>query len=130
MKASVVYRGAEPVVVDVLADLLADDPSGCSVGVGVPVGWSVSSVPHVQVSEDGSTVVPPAASVSTVRVTVRAAQTTVAQQLAQRALGALLGPGVGVSVSPLLGVRPARDPDTRDELAWFTVRVRLRSVAG
>jgi hypothetical protein len=131
MKPLVSYPLVEQIVVDLLADLMAGVEGAPTVGVGVPVGWTAtSSRPHLSVVSDGSwRIEHPVAIWSTVRVVARAASTTVAQRLAQRAMGELLAGGwpEGVRISAGTGVMPTRDTDTRAELAWFTVSVRTRS---
>jgi hypothetical protein len=129
-KPLVVYPAVEPIVVDHLKDLMVGDVDDPTVGVGVPVGWTPGSAPHLQVADDGTwRIEHPVAAWSTVRVVARAGSTTVAQRLAHRAMGALLAGGepAGVTITAATGPLPARDTSTRAEMAWFTVRVRTRS---
>ena len=122
------YGDAERIIVDHLAGLL--DPDDCTVGVGVPHDWTPASLPHVQVQLDGTpSLVHPIVARATVRIVARAGTTTAAKRLADQAHGVLLGtpPPAGVaSIQAMTGLLPARDPETRAELASFTVRVNLR----
>lgn len=125
------YPDVEHLIVDHLAGLL--EPEDCTVGVGVPTGWSPSSTPHVEVAWDGTPeVVHPIVARATVRIVARAGTSTAAKALALAAQAVILGgsPPAGVAnIQSLTGVLPARDPDTRAELASFTVRVNVRAVA-
>lgn len=139
MKLAVTYPDVERAVVDLLADLLADEDPVPTVGVGVPTSFAVGAQPHVQVALDGSVGLPhPIAERSTVRVTVwhpptspsGRGSTTAAKALAQLARGLLLAE-TGDTVAQVLpgaGMFPAYDEDTRAELASFTVLVTMRSV--
>lgn len=130
-KPLVVYPPVEAIIVEHLTELMDGDVDEPTVGANVPFGWkAASSPPHLQVADDGTwRIEHPVAAWSTVRVVARAQSTTVAQRLAQRAMGALLAGGepAGVTITAATGVLPARDTSTRDEMAWFTVRVRCRS---
>lgn len=130
-RLTVTYPDPERAVVDLLAGLLPAYETGVTVGLGVPTGWAPSSPTHVQVAWDGTPVaVEPVMQAATVRIVVRAATTTEAKRVAQAVRGMLLGwsgDAPVTAVAPLVGVQPARDPDTRHELAWFTVRVTVRS---
>lgn len=126
------YPDAERVIVDYLADALADAAETATVAVGVPDGWTPTDPPHVQIAWDGTpSGEHPIFARCTIRVTVHAATTTEAKRLAGVAQGHLLahpgGAGVATTVQ-LTGISPLRDPDTRTELATFTVRVTIRSV--
>lgn len=105
-------------------------PTGATIGVGVPAGWTSARPPHIQIVNDGTpSMVWPIVASPTVRVVVRAATTTLAKSTAAMALGLLCADGwpPSFSIIPLTGVLPASDPDTRAELASFTVRVNVRS---
>lgn len=128
-----IYPDPERISVDQLTDLLADrDITDATVSVGVPVGWTPASPPHISVSCDG---IPwdrhPIAVRATMRFTVRAATTTTAKDLANTAQALLCGAagrdgliGHEWSTGPLTTL----DTATRTELAWFTTLATLRSM--
>lgn len=120
-RPAVTYPDAEEQVIDDLTEDLED----CTVGLGLPAGWTTDSPPHLQVTSDGSpTERHPVAHRPTIRVTVWAKYTPDAKALAQKARGLLLArPGY----RPLTGLQPAHDPDHDAELASFTVRATVRS---
>lgn len=122
----VTFPDAERLVVDHLTPLLTAD-----VGVAVPKDWKPTSTPHVQVAWDGTPQVDRfIAQHPTIRLTARAATPTAAKALAQQASAhAIAGPWpAGITnVTPLTGPFPARDPQTKAELASVTLRVTVRS---
>lgn len=134
MKLEVEYPDVERAMRDLLADLVAPHEPDVTVGVGVPDGWDpLTSDPHLQVACDGTpSQVHPIVAHHTVRVVAWAASPTEAKALAALAQGLLLGVGAQQPIAallPLTGLLPARDPDTRAELASFTVRATTRSQA-
>lgn len=113
---------------DVLADLMEDQE--VTVGIGVPLNWSGAS--HLQVQSDGvQTGLYPVAGRGIVRIVAWSRSTTTAKRLAALAEARLLafpgGDGI-TNVTPVAGVLPERDPDTRAELAAVTVAVTARAV--
>lgn len=131
MTPPVTFPDPERAVVDLLQHLTDEDDPPVTVSVGVPEGWTPEAPTHLEVAWDGTPETShPVAEHPTIRIVVRAATTSVAKATAARARGLLLahdGTPPVVSIRPLVGVMPARDPDTRDELAWFTVRVTVRN---
>lgn len=131
MKPAVTYPDPERAIRDLLAGLLDDHDETATVAVGVPADWTTASGSHVQVAWDGTpTQQPPIVIYPTIRITAWSASTTEAKRLALLCQGLLLahtGGGSVGAIRPLTGVLPARDPDTRAELATFTVRATVRS---
>lgn len=125
MKLLRTYPDVERLVVDQLTDVL----EGCTVGVGVPDGWTTASDPHLQVNLDGTATVHPITATSTIRLTAWAHSTTEAKALAQLAAAQLLHEsGAGIVNTRLgAGLLPAHDDDHNAELASLTVLVRTRS---
>lgn len=113
-------------------DLLdALTPPPITVGIGVPNAWTTESATHLQVGWDGTLV---AASrliaTATIRVTAWASSTSAAKAAALDAHARLCAHRAGSGISlirPGVGPMPARDDTTHAELAWFTVRVTVRS---
>lgn len=132
MKPAVTFPDAERAVVDLLAGLIGPHQPDATVGIGVPPGWGTSSPPHIEVDWDGTpTNFHPVADRPTIRVVVRARTTSEAKRLAQLARGLLLahtGAGDIARIRPGVGVMPARDPDTKAELASFTLLVTVRAI--
>lgn len=124
MKLAVTYPDQERYLIDLLASLLAAETPVPTVGLRLPAGWKSGSVPHVQVTLDGSADLHPVAERSTMRVVVWAATPTTAKALAQLARGLLLAED---HIRPGTGMIPALDPDHNAELASFTVLVTARS---
>ncbi len=129
MKVAVTYPDPEVALVDLLEQLLDDED--CTVSVGVPDDWTPSTGNHVEVALDGTPVERhPIAIMPTLRVVAHTATPSEAKRLALLCQGLLLahpgGDPVG-SIRPGTGLLVARDPDTRAELASFTVRTTLRS---
>jgi hypothetical protein len=131
MRPTVAQPDAERAMVDVLTEALAAREPTTTVGIGVPIGWTPTSSPtHAEVAWDGT---PggqwPITARPTIRIVVRAASTTTAKATAALCQALLLayegGHGI-TTISPLVGITPARDPDTEAELAWFTVAVTTR----
>lgn len=120
MKPAASFPDPEPLVRPILT---AAFPTA-TVGIGVPEGWSPASPTHIEVAWDGTPIVTNTLALSTIRILVRAATTTEAKRVALLAQAHLL---TDPSITPSVGVQPIRDPDTRAELAWFTVRVARRS---
>lgn len=122
----------EKVARDLLRAAVTAKSGAGSVGCtnDVPVGWTPSSKPHLSVFMDGGTTVWPVAQFATVRVVARAATNDAAKDLARWAEAVLLSHGGTVfpQVQPLLGVVPVKDQETGHQLAWFTVRVSVRTV--
>lgn len=131
MKPRVTYPDVERATVDLLADLVVAREPDVSVGVGIPTDWTVEHDPHLQVSCDGTpTLDHPIVAHSTVRIVAWAATTSRAKELANLAHGLIVahdGAPPVAGVSTLTGLLPARDPETRAELASFTVRISIRS---
>lgn len=131
MKLAVEFPDPEPPVRDYLAAELADLGEDVTVGIGVPSDWKPSDESHIQVESDGTPVVlNNLAAFATIRLVAWASSTSEAKRLAARAQGVLCGhPGADVikGAIPLTGVQPARDPDSRAEIAATTSRVTIRS---
>jgi hypothetical protein len=132
-KPLAVPADAEHVVIDYLTSALVAHGQDVTVGVDVPIAWTLTGTtatkPHVQVALDGTPVMQyPILWRTTVRVTVWAGSTTTAKALVALAQGLLLShPGstqVG-SIRPLTGTLPTRDPATGAQLATCTVQVNL-----
>lgn len=126
MKLLRTYPDAEHLVID----QLADDMDGCTVGVGLPDGWTTSADPHLQVALDATVTVHPIAATSTVRLTAWHLSTTEAKALVQEAAAHLsASPGTGiVRTRPGVGMITARDEEHHAELASLTVLVTTRSI--
>lgn len=131
MKLALQLTDPEPPVVAYLQQQFEDLDEDVGVGESVPPNWSPTSTPHVQVQWDGTPIVLNGlVGFATIRLTARAADTSAAKALAARAQGLLCGHPGGVEIKgaiPLTGVLPARDPDTRHEIASTTSRVTIRS---
>lgn len=131
MRLAVTYPDAERLVRNLLAGELDSHGETCTVGVGVPADWTPASGSHVQVSLDGTpTGTHPVLVNATVRLVAWAANTTEAKRLAVLAQGLLLAHNGGDGISStqfLTGVLPARDPESRAEIASTTTRVTVRS---
>ncbi len=112
----------------------------CTVAIDLPADWTPgvpgdpsrpASPPHVQPQWDGTNLAGhQITATATVRVVVWAATKSLAKDTAARAQALLLAhdgtPPIS-TVRPGVGPVPARDPDTRAEMAWFTVRVTVRT---
>lgn len=128
MSVLVTFPDVERVIVDHL-DGLVTPP----VSVGVPSGWQpTTDTPIViEVASDGVPVAQwPIVQYVTVRVVARGRSTTAVKAAAAEAQALLLAtpwPSDVSSIRFLTGILPARDPDTRVEVASFTVEVALRS---
>lgn len=133
MRPLVVPPDAPHIVRDVLAAALLARGETCTVGVGVPVAWTLTSPTHVQVFGVGDPIHRwPVMTVSTIRVTVWSASTTTSKALAALCIGLLYASPIAGGMSgtePLTGVLATRDPDTRAELAFGDVGVTLRLTA-
>src|SRR5690625_4641574 len=131
MKPAVTYPDPERSVVYLLRTLTVSHHPDVTVGVGVPDGSRPSSPGHLEVAWDGTpTNAHPAADHPPIRGVARAAGPTATNALAQLARGLLLahrGDTTINAIRPGMGVLPARDPDTRFDLASFTVLVNVRS---
>ena len=131
MKPEATYPDPERATLELLETLIGPHEPDVTVSTGVPTSWTASSDPHLQVVWDGTpTLQHPSLAHCTVRIVARATSTTEAKRLAWLAHGLLCahrGTGTVRVVLPLIGVVPARDPDTQAELAAFTVRVTVRS---
>lgn len=131
-KPAVTVPDPERLIVDHLVTICAGGvlPTGATIGIGVPSGWTPTSPLHVQVAWDGTPQLTwPIVVRATIRIVVRAATTTTAKRYANLIMGLLC---VDVwppsfTVFPLTGVMPATDPATAAELASFTVRVSVRT---
>lgn len=130
-RLAVTYPDVERLVRNYQADALADAGETCTVGIGVPSNWTPASGNHLQIDLDGTpTGSHPTIVNATVRQVAWAANTTEAKRLAAVAQGTLCAhPGGGgiAATKFLTGVQPARDPDTRAEIASTTTRVAVRS---
>jgi hypothetical protein len=123
VKLAVIYPDAEVATRVALTELLAAED--CTVAIGKPTDWTVESIPHVQVSLDGTPRIDhPVIAYSTLRITVWDHNPGPAKDLAALAMGLLLAEPY---VSPLTGLLPARDPRSGADLASFTCRVATRS---
>jgi hypothetical protein len=132
MRNPAAFPDPERAVVDLLTDLMDLHDETVTVSVGVPSGWQPSSTPHLEVAWDGTPIIEQRIMAhATIRVVARAGSTTEAKRLALLAQGLLAAHDGTAPVSvirPLTGPLPARDPDTRAELASFTVRASTRAV--
>jgi len=133
-KPLVVMADAERVIVDYLTTQLAarDDVDDATVGAAIPDGWTEADPPHVLVALDAADVTYPIRARCTVRLTTWAQSTTDAKRICQLAMSlCLVHPGDADvwSVVPLLGVRPAQDPDTGSPIATCAVAVSVRPSA-
>jgi hypothetical protein len=130
MKVAAKPQDDERLVVDYLFAELDED--AYTVGVGLPEGWTIADLPHLEVANDGTFGNAwPVATISTIRLTAHAKTTTGAKALCGLGWGLLLAhPGSQTGIAqtlPLTGPLPARDPDTRAELAAATARVTVRT---
>jgi hypothetical protein len=127
-----VFPDPERAVVTLLTGLMADQDETATVGVGVPGGWRPDSTPHLEVAWDGTPIIEHRSLAhATIRIVARAGTTTEAKRLALLAQGLLAahdGSGAISVIRPLTGPLPARDPDTRAELATITLRASTRAV--
>jgi hypothetical protein len=132
MRTPAAFPDPERAVVDLLTELMDLYDETVTVGVGVPGGWRPDHSPHLEVAWDGTPIIEQRTMAhATVRVVARAGSTTEAKRLALLAQGLLAahdGTGPISVVRPLTGPLPARDPDTRAEIASFTVRASTRAV--
>lgn len=136
MKPVVTYPDSEREVRDALADLFPRYWTGVqpTVGVGVPTKWSVlSSLPHLQVSADGTPLVQdhPVRVGASIRIVAWSNSTTNSKAMATLAMGLMLAHcswGKLSGVRPLTGPQSARDEDTKGELCYVSLRVNLRSI--
>lgn len=126
MKLLRTYPDVEHLVIDRLDEVM----TGCTVGVGVPDGWTRAAGRHLQVNLDATTTVHPIAAESTVRLTAWADSTTAAKALVQEAAARLLADSGDdiVRTRPGAGLLTARDTDYEAELATVTVLVTTRSI--
>lgn len=128
---AVLIPDVERLVIDYLQAIRGTHfPAGATIGVGIPATWTPAAPAHIQIVSDGTpTMTWPIVASPTVRVVVRAASTTLAKSIAAMAMGLLCAGGwpPSFSILPLTGVLPASDPDTRAQLASFTLRVTVRS---
>ena len=129
MNAPLAFPDPEKAVRTLLSTLIAPP---ATVAIGVPTTWTADADPHLQVSWDG-TRVPTHRLIAhaLIRVTAWATSTSTAKALALDAEARLCahdGTGAISTIRPATGVMPARDPDTRAELASFSVRVTFRSI--
>lgn len=120
---------AEKAVRTVLTAAMASPT--CTVSIGVPQGWTPAAPTHVEVAWDGTNVIGhQITATATVRVVIWAATKSVAKDTAARAQALLLahdGAPPMSTVRPGVGPVPARDRDSGAELAWFTVRLTVRT---
>lgn len=125
MRPVVTYPDVERQAVDDLDDALGDLGETVTVGIGVPTDWTPGDTTHAQVALDGTPRdLHPVAQQSTIRVTVWASGPTEAKRVANLAHGLLLALP---SYKRLTGLLATRDPQTRADLASFTVRANVRS---
>lgn len=121
----------ELLIRDLLRDKITATNTNAGCTLAVPSDWTPGSKPHLTVASDGSPAgVWPIVAWPTVRVVARAADATASKALANIAMSWLLDhDGTdGVSqIRRLVGVMPAHDPETRHDLAWFTVRCGIRT---
>ena len=122
------FPDVERLVRDLLDTLT---PSPITVGIGVPDAWATTSPTHLQVGWDGTIVASSRLiATATVRVVAWAPSTSAAKSAALDAHARLCAHRAGSGISlirPGVGPMPARDDTTRADLAWFTVRVTVRS---
>lgn len=120
-------------VKDFLAAALPPVVSGVdpSVGLVLPSDWTVKSVPHVGVFDDGGPVLWPVVASSRVRVTVWASGRSRAREIASLAMGLVLVrrvPGVAVVRDPS-SILDAFDEHNGGQMASFTVQAKARTIA-
>lgn len=131
-RLAVTYPDAEKETRALLAALLEEQDIDATVAIGIPHDWTPDTGDHLQVSSDGTpSIAHPVVSHSTIRITAWSASTSRAKELANLAFGLLCahdGTPPIAAILPLTGVLPARDPESRAELAYVTVRVSVRSV--
>lgn len=94
-------------------------------GIGLPTDWTPKSAPHLKVAQDGEFLDHPVRARCTIRVVAFGEKPTETKRLAHLAQGCLL---LEPHISSLTGVLPTRDDETDAELAWFTVRVDVRTI--
>jgi hypothetical protein len=126
VKPLVSYPDVEREVLDWLETDLAAEGYTVTVGVPVPQAWVKGSTTHVQVAVDEATLVHPVIVKALVRITVWDDASTEAKRVANAAQAILLSNSDG-GVTSVTGVVATHDPDTRAELATFTVLTILRS---
>jgi hypothetical protein len=121
-----VQTDVETVAVDVLAAALADED--VTVSVGVPADWTPDSLPHIEVRHDGTPDMTshPVAGLAVLSLIARARKTSDAKRWASVAQSILCDSHDQIGALALTGVLPARDPETRAELASTTVEVVAR----
>jgi hypothetical protein len=129
-KLLVSYVDPEPLIVDLLTDLLEDYDDEITVSNGVPSDWNVDEdPPHIEVDHDGTpTIDAPIRAICTVRIVARASDTDLAKRAALLAQGLLLahsGFGGTLAIDPGAGLLPAYDKATRQQLASFTLNVSV-----
>lgn len=128
MKPLVQVRDVEALTIALMAELLEDED--CTVGLGVPEGWTPTSTPHLQVASDAQFAAWPVATRDTVRLVARGNGRTATVALCRKAQGLLVaynGDDQIVQTSFLTGPLWAIDPDTRHTIASATVRVTTRT---
>lgn len=133
MKVATLIPDAERAFVAALTAMLNTAGEDVTCSVGVPAAWTPASKPHVEVTWDGT----PGRDTDLVarcaiRVTVRAATTTEAKRIARVVYGLAPthpgGDGI-VHIRQSTGPLPARDPDTKAELAAVTFLATVRAAA-
>jgi hypothetical protein len=122
MRARARFDDPEVELVDVLDVLLVD--VDCVVVVAMPDDWTPDESTLVQVAWDATQTIEQVVAFCTMRVSVWGATTSAVKDLALLVQGLLLEQP---SARPLAGPFPARDPNTRAEVASFTVRWSTRS---
>jgi len=125
-----VQTDVETVCVDVLTEALADEITAAevTVSVGVPDGWTADDPPHIEVRHDGTPDMTshPVAGLAVVSLVARARKTSDAKRWASVAQSILCATHDQIGAQALTGVLPARDPQTKTELASTTVEVVAR----
>lgn len=128
-KPRVTYPDVEIMVVDFLTPLFSD----LTVGIPVPAEWvktkagEAGSPNHIQVAVDATDMRNhPVSASSVVRITVWAQSATMAKSTANT-VQSWLTSTAEFACEPLTGIVGTLDPDTRADLATFTVRVSVRS---
>jgi len=129
MKVEVQAPDVEQLVKDYLQEVMFD--VDCTIGIGVPSGWTKTSTPHLEVASDGAPFADwPLFIHETIRLVARAGSTSEAKELCARGQGWLLAHNGNADISQtrfLSGVIPARDAQTGAELAFCTSRVSVRT---
>lgn len=128
-KPTVSYPDIERSLIDGVITEMAEEGETVTVGIPVPTAWVKGTTTHVQVAVDGIDMADhPIVARATARFTIWDDQTTEAKRVANALMAILLANRVGsVACRPLTGTVATQDPDTRAQLATFSVLAVMRS---